>query len=57
MKTFGLTLIVSTVATICLWQFGLGRMIWPGQAFLASLLGAVVCGITAQIVLTPKRAR
>jgi hypothetical protein len=57
MKTFGLTFIVSTVAAICLWQLGLGRMIWPGHAFLASLLGAVVCGVTAQMLLTPKHGR
>ena len=53
MKTFALTFVVSSVATLCLWQFGLGGMIWPTHVFLASLLGAILCGVTAQLLLTP----
>ncbi len=54
MKTFLITFLVSSAATICLWQFGLGKIMWPAHPFLAALLTALACGIGAQLVLSRK---
>ena len=52
MKTFLLTFLASTAASVCLWQFGLGNMIWPAHPFVASLATAVACGIAVQLMLS-----
>jgi hypothetical protein len=52
MKTLLLTFLISTAASIGLWQFGLGNMIWPAHPFLASLATAVACGIAIQLMFS-----
>jgi hypothetical protein len=51
-KTFLITFLVSTAASICLWQFGLGSRIWPSHPFLAALGTAVAAGIAVQVVFS-----
>jgi hypothetical protein len=52
MKTFLATFLVSSAASICLWQFGLGGKIWPAHPFLASLATAIACGIAIQMLFS-----
>lgn len=52
MKSFLVTFLISTAATICLWQFGLGRIMWPAHPFIAALITAIACGIVAQILFS-----
>ena len=47
-----ITLLVSTVTTIVLWQFGLANKIWPAHPFVAAVALAAICGIAVQLVLT-----
>ena len=56
MKTFLITFLVSTVASICLWQFGLGNTIWPAHPFPATLAAAVACGIAVQLLFSHNSA-
>jgi hypothetical protein len=49
---FLITLLVSTVASIVFWQFGLAGKIWPAHPFVAALVLAALCGIVIQLVLT-----
>jgi hypothetical protein len=56
LKTFLITFLVSTVASICLWQFGLGNTIWPAHPFPATLAAAVTCGIAIQLLFSHNRA-
>jgi len=50
MRTFLVTLAVSTVAGVALWQFGLAHRIWPSHPFLATVVVAASCGFAAQLV-------
>jgi hypothetical protein len=56
LKTFLITFLVSTVASICLWQFGLGNTIWPAHPFPATLAAAVTCGIAIQLLFSHNSA-
>jgi len=51
MRTWLITLLVSTVVTVAFWQFGLANLLWPAHQFLATLGTAVTCGIAAQLLL------
>jgi hypothetical protein len=51
-RIFLITLLVSTVASIVFWQFGLAGKIWPAHPFVAALVLAALCGIVIQLVLT-----
>ena len=51
MRTFLITLLVSTVVTVAFWNFGLADVVWPAHPFLATLGTAVACGIAAQLLL------
>jgi hypothetical protein len=51
-RIFLITLLVSTVASIVLWQFGLAGRIWPAHPFVAAVALAALCGIVIQLVLT-----
>jgi len=50
MRIFLVTLAVSTVAGVTLWQFGLAHRIWPSHPFLATVVIAAGGGIAAQLV-------
>jgi hypothetical protein len=52
MKTFSVTFLISTAASICLWQFGLGNRIWPAHPFLAALATAIAAGIAVQMLVS-----
>jgi hypothetical protein len=52
MRTWLMTLLVSTVVSVAFWQFGLAYVIWPAHPFLATLGIAVACGIAAQLLLS-----
>lgn len=52
MRIFLITLLVSTVATIVFWNFGLAGKIWPAHPFFAAVVLAAACGIVVQLVLT-----
>jgi hypothetical protein len=56
MRTVLITFLVSTVASVVLWQFGLAHRIWPVHPFLATLGIAVGCGIVVQLVLSQASA-
>jgi hypothetical protein len=56
MRIFLITLLVSTVSGIVLWQFGLAGKIWPAHPFFTSVALAAACGIAAQLVLTYETA-
>ena len=49
MRIFLVTLAVSTVSGVALWQFGLAHRIWPSHPFLASVVVAAGSGIAAQL--------
>lgn len=49
MRIFLVTLAVSTVAGVALWQFGLAHRIWPSHPFLATVVVAAGSGIAAQL--------
>ncbi len=50
MRIFLVTLAVSTVAAVALWQFHLAHKIWPSHPFLATVFIAAGCGFAAQLV-------
>lgn len=50
------TFLVSTVASLALWEFGLAYAIWPTHPFLATLGIAAACGIAVQLHLSRKPA-
>jgi len=50
MKAFLMTLLVSVVASIVFWNFGLARLIWPAHPLLATTILATICGIITQVV-------
>jgi hypothetical protein len=52
MKAFSVTFLISTAASICLWQFGLGNRIWPAHPFLAALATAIAVGIAVQMLVS-----
>ena len=52
MRTFLWTLAVSTMVSIGLWNFGFARRISPAHPFLATLIGALLCGLLAQGILS-----
>jgi hypothetical protein len=55
-KTFLITFVISTVSSVVLWQFGLGKIMWPAHPFLATLLTALACGIAAQMLFSRNSA-
>jgi cation transport regulator ChaC len=55
MKSFLVTFLVSTAASICLWQFGLGSRIWPAHPFFAAIGTAIAAGVAIQLLLSQKR--
>lgn len=57
MRIFLITLLVSAVASIVLWNFGLAHKIWPSHPIVATAVIAVVCGIGVQLALTYESAR
>lgn len=57
MRTWLITLLVSTLVTVAFWQFGLARMVWPAHPFLATLGIAVTCGIATQLLLPKTSTR
>jgi len=52
MRTFLMTLLISTVATIVLWNLGLAHRIWPAHPFAATVIFAALCATLVQMVLT-----
>ena len=52
MRTALTTFLVSTAASLALWQFGLAFKIWPAHPFLATLGIATAGGIAVQSVLS-----
>ena len=52
MRIFLITLVVSTVAGIAFWNFGLANRIWPAHQFVAAVGLAAACGIAVQLALT-----
>jgi len=56
MRIFLITLFVSTVASIVLWNFGLAAKIWPAHPILATAAIAAICGTVVQLVLTYETA-
>jgi hypothetical protein len=51
-RIFLITLVVSTVGAIALWQFGLAHKIWPAHPFLATIAIVASCGIAVQLLLS-----
>jgi hypothetical protein len=49
MRNFWMTLLVSTVASIALWNLDLARKIWPAHPFVATVLVAAIIGIAVQL--------
>ena len=56
MRIFLITLLVSTVASIVFWNFGLAGKIWPAHPLFAAVVLASICGIVVQLVLTYETA-
>ena len=56
MRILLITLLVSTVASVALWNFGLANKIWPAHPILATAAIAAVCGTVVQLVLTYETA-
>jgi hypothetical protein len=56
MRIFLITLLVSTVAGIVFWNFGLAGKIWPSHPFVTAVALAAICGIVVQLVLTYETA-
>ena len=52
MRVLLITFLVSTVATVALWQFGLAYKIWPAHPFLAAVAIAAAGGIAIQLLLS-----
>ncbi len=52
MRIFLLTLLVSAVASISLWNFGFAHKIWPSHPLIATIIIAGMCGVTAQLLLS-----
>jgi len=47
-----MTLLVSTVASIVLWNLGLAHRIWPAHPLAATIIFAALCGTVVQMALT-----
>lgn len=56
MRVFLITLVVSFVASIGFWNFGLAAKIWPAHPLLATTLLAMACGIAIQTWLKSDEA-
>ena len=56
MRIFIVTLAVTTVAGVALWQFGLAHRIWPSHPFLATIIIAAGCGLAAQLAASQDSA-
>ena len=52
MRIFLVTLLVSTMGGIALWNFGVANRIWPAHPLLVTVAIAAACGIAVQLVLT-----
>jgi hypothetical protein len=52
MRIFLITLGVSIITSIGLWNLGVAQRIWPGHPLLCTTLLSMACGITAQSLLT-----
>lgn len=55
MRIFLMTLLVSLVASVVLWNFRLAHLIWPAHPLLATTLMAMGCGIAVQMAMTRER--
>jgi hypothetical protein len=51
MRIFLITLAVSIITSIGLWNFGIAHRIWPAHPLLCTTLLAMACGILAQTLL------
>ncbi len=56
MRIFLLTLLISTVLSIVLWNFGLAHRIWPAHPVLATAIVAAVGAAAFQLMLTRDRS-
>jgi len=56
MRVFGMTLLVSTVASITLWNLGLARKIWPTHPFLATVIVAAIIAVAVQLTWERNKA-
>jgi hypothetical protein len=56
MRIFLITLLVSTVSSIVLWNFGLAGKIWPAHPLFTTVVLAAACGTVVQLVLTYETA-
>ena len=57
MKIILATLLISTLASIGLWDSGVARIFWPAHPILATTLLAAFCGGITEVILTPNRSR
>ena len=55
MKAFLMTLLVSVVASIVFWNFGLARLIWPAHPLFTTTVLAMICGIVTQVLWSPPK--
>ena len=46
-----ITLLVSTVVSVCFWNFGWAIHVWPAHPFLATLAIAIGFGVAVQLLL------
>ena len=46
-----ITLLVSTVVSVCFWTFGWAMHVWPAHPFVATLGIAIACGVAVQLLL------
>jgi len=56
MRIFLVTLAVSVIAGVALWQLRLAHRIWPSHPFLATVVVGAGCGIVAQFVASRDQA-
>lgn len=52
MRTFLMTLLISTIATAVLWNLGLAHKIWPAHPFAATCIFAALAATLVQMLLT-----
>jgi len=56
-RTFLITLLVSIVASIVLWNLGLAHLIWPGHPYAATVLFATLLAWGVQSYLTKRPSK
>ena len=55
MARFLVSLVVSIIVTVLLWNFGLALHFWPAHPLLATTVGATICGMLAYYMLPPRQ--